>query len=185
MVPTLASLPCRATAASNARSAPAWAHVNDMALSSSCVVLRLSCSTRRLTRPLRRAASLSQNTSKANRTRHGRHRGRPRTHRVEKNLVGFLSPFRTLARNVSAPANADLGGLAMPPKGAKKTAVAEAPVAAAPVAEASDEPQQVIVPGANEWDAPRIYIKPKEQVSPPPLSPPPLSPTLLHTAVPC
>ena len=46
------------------------------------------------------------------------------------------------------------------------------PVAAAPVAEASDEPQQVIVPGANEWDAPRIYIKPKEQVSPPPLSPP-------------
>ena len=72
----------------------------------------------------------------------------------------------------------------MPPKGAKKTAVAEAPVAAAPVAEASDEPQQVIVPGANEWDAPRIYIKPKEQVSPPPLSPPLL--TAAHRrAVPC
>ena len=52
----------------------------------------------------------------------------------------------------------------MPPKGAKKTAVAEAPVAAAPAAEASEEPQQVIVPGANEWDAPRIYIKPKEQL---------------------
>ena len=53
----------------------------------------------------------------------------------------------------------------MPPKGAKKTAVAEAPAAAAPVAETSDEPQQVIVPGANEWDAPRIYIKPKEQLT--------------------
>ena len=35
-----------------------------------------------------------------------------------------------------------------------------APAAAAD----SDEPQQTIVPGANEWDAPRIYIKPKEQL---------------------
>lgn len=52
----------------------------------------------------------------------------------------------------------------MPPKGAKKGKEPEpAQVAPAPVAESSDEPQQIIVPGANEWDAPRIYIKPKEQ----------------------
>merc|ERR1719446_191589 len=54
----------------------------------------------------------------------------------------------------------------MPPKKpAAKKAEAE-PVAAPPAAiePAGDVEQQIVVPGANDWDAPRIYIKPKEQL---------------------
>ena len=51
----------------------------------------------------------------------------------------------------------------MAPKKAPKKE--EPPPAPPPVPVDPDAEEQYIVPGANEWDAPRIYVKPREQMS--------------------
>jgi len=51
----------------------------------------------------------------------------------------------------------------MPPKG-KKKAVEAAPAAEEPAAATGDEPNERIIPGANDWEPAKIMIKPREQL---------------------